>query len=160
LKLLGVTQGDEVIVPALTCAPTWMAVCRTGATPVPVDADAGTLMLDTAKVRVALSRKTKAIVPVNLFGHPADLQGLSRIAAGVNAALVEDNAQAHGARVGTQRTGSFGLVLPDKKPGSPWRWGSHHDPFHEVGGRGRAISKLRFGQTVLSCRDGCQFEAG
>lgn len=110
LKILGVGEGDEVIVPALTCAPTWMAVSRTGATVVPVDADAKTFNIDTHKIEQVVSLKTKVIMPVNLYGRPADLRAILTIANQKKCFVIEDNAQGHGASIHGQKTGSFGLI--------------------------------------------------
>ncbi len=110
LASLGVGPGDEVIVPALTCAPTWMAVSKAGAVPVPVDADETTFNIDVRKINAAIGAKTKAIVPVNLYGMPADLKAISIIANAKRIFVVEDNAQAHGGKIGEKKTGSFGVV--------------------------------------------------
>src|SRR5436190_969640 len=110
LKALGIGTGDEVIVPALTCSPTWMAVCRTGAVPVPVDAKESSFNIDESAIKVAVSAKTKAIIPVNLYGRPADLSSIQSIAKSSNLAVIEDNAQAHGASILGKQTGSFGLI--------------------------------------------------
>lgn len=90
LVALGVGAGDEVIVPALTAVPTAAAVCATGATPVPVDVDAESACLDLAAARDAVTGRTKVVVPVHLYGRPADLPDLG-------VPVVEDAAQAHGA---------------------------------------------------------------
>ncbi|HWA33438.1 MAG TPA: DegT/DnrJ/EryC1/StrS family aminotransferase [Cyclobacteriaceae bacterium] len=110
LSALGVGPGDEVIVPAFTCAPTWMAVSKTGARLVPVDADTATFNIDVGKISGAVTSKTKAIVPVNLYGTPADLPAIVELAASEEIFVVEDNAQAHGAMIGSQKTGSFGVI--------------------------------------------------
>lgn len=110
LKVLGVSQGDEVIVPAFTCAPTWMAVSRTGATPVAVEVDAKSFNIDATKIEQAVTSKTKAIVPVNLFGRPANFFEILTVARQRNIIVVEDNAQGHGANVGGKKTGSFGSI--------------------------------------------------
>ena len=109
LMVSGVGEGDEVIVPALTCSPTWMAVSRTGATLVPVDCDANTCNIDVQKIVPASSSKTKAIVPVNLYGRPANLPDILKVA-NQNCFVVEDNAQGQGARIRGQMTGSFGII--------------------------------------------------
>ncbi len=94
LAVLGVGPGDEVIVPAHTAVPTASAVCATGAVPVPVDVDARTAVIDPASVRAARSERTRAIVPVHLYGHPAPVREL---VAEFGLPVVEDAAQAHGA---------------------------------------------------------------
>jgi dTDP-4-amino-4,6-dideoxygalactose transaminase len=91
LRALGVGPGDEVIVPALTAVPTAAAVCATGATPVFADVDAVTATLDPAAAEAARTERTKAVIPVHLYGHPATIPDLPGVA------VVEDAAQAHGA---------------------------------------------------------------
>ena len=93
LVAMGVGPGDEVIVPAFTAVPTASAVCALGAIPVPVDVDAHTAAIDADAVRAAVTDRTRAIVPVHLYGRPADLSGLADLAIPV----LEDAAQAHGA---------------------------------------------------------------
>ena len=110
LKVLGVGQGDEVIVPAFTCAPTWMAVSRTGAAIVAVEVDEKSFNMDVTKIGQAVTSKTKAILPVNLFGRPAALFKMLAVAKEKNIFVVEDNAQGQGANVGGKKTGSFGFI--------------------------------------------------
>ena len=98
LAALGVGPGDEVIVPAATFVATWLAVSRVGATPVPVAVDDATLTLDPVALEAAITERTRAIVPVHLYGHPADLDAIARIARGHGLPVVDDAAQAHGAR--------------------------------------------------------------
>ena len=108
LRACGVGPGDEVIAPALTFFATIEAIVHAGATPVLVDVDSDTLTLDVDAVRGALSPRTRAIVPVHLFGHPADCDPLLALAREHGLALVEDAAQAHGARDRGRRCGSLG----------------------------------------------------
>jgi dTDP-4-amino-4,6-dideoxygalactose transaminase len=110
LVALGVGPGDEVIVPALTCAPTWMAISKAGARPVAVDANPTTFNIDVGRLAAAISSKTKVIIPVNLYGRPADLPAIMQVAASKKIFVVEDNAQAHGAMIGQKMTGSFGIM--------------------------------------------------
>jgi dTDP-4-amino-4,6-dideoxygalactose transaminase len=95
LDAVGVRSGDEVVVPAFTAVPTAAAVCALGAIPVPVDVDAGTAAIDPDAVRAALTPATRAIVPVHLYGRPADSEVAALSALGLP--IVEDAAQAHGA---------------------------------------------------------------
>lgn len=104
----GVGPGDEVIVPAYTWIATWLAVSRTGATPVPVDADPATYNIDAELIRAAIGERTVAIVPVHLRGEPADMETISAIAAEAGLLVVEDAAQAHGARCNGKRVGGIG----------------------------------------------------
>lgn len=108
LRALGVGPGDEVIVPALTFAGTAQAVLHCGALPRLVDVDPASRCIDVAAVADALGPRTAAIVPVHLFGHPADMPALMALAARHGLAVVEDCAQSHGADLDRRPLGSFG----------------------------------------------------
>jgi dTDP-4-amino-4,6-dideoxygalactose transaminase len=108
LRALGVGPGDEVLVPAMTAVATWMAVSQIGAVPVGVDIEAERNGMDPAKAAAAIGRRTRALVAVHLFGRPADIEPLLEVASAANIPLVEDAAQAHGARLAGQRVGSLG----------------------------------------------------
>jgi dTDP-4-amino-4,6-dideoxygalactose transaminase len=108
LRAAGVGPGDEVITVAHTAVPTVCAVERAGATPVLVDIDPTTYTISPAAVEAAISPRTKALLPVHLYGHPADLHSLSSIAQHHNLLLIEDCAQAHGARDDGRLVGTFG----------------------------------------------------
>ncbi|HZF81620.1 MAG TPA: aminotransferase class I/II-fold pyridoxal phosphate-dependent enzyme, partial [Rubrivivax sp.] len=108
LQAVGVTAGDEVIVPANTYIATWLAVSHLGATPVPVEPDAETFNIDPTRVEAAITPRTRAILPVHLYGQPADLAPILDIAARHGLRVVEDGAQAHGARYAGQRIGAHG----------------------------------------------------
>ncbi len=110
LQALEIGEGDEVIVPSNTCIPTWLAVSATGARVVPVEPDINTYNIDPSKIAPAITSRTKAIVPVHLYGHPCDMNGIMNIAKRRKLFVVEDNAQAHGASFDGRRTGSFGIV--------------------------------------------------
>lgn len=113
LVAAGIGQGDEVITTPLTAAFGVLAIERAGATAVFVDIDPVTFCLDPKKITAALTPKTKAILPVHLYGQPADIQGIQRAlkTAGRTDVLVfEDACQAHGAKIGANRVGSFGLA--------------------------------------------------
>jgi dTDP-4-amino-4,6-dideoxygalactose transaminase len=105
----GVGPGDEVITSALTAVATVVAIEATGARVVLADIDPETYTLDTSEVERRLTPRTKAIVPVHLYGHPADLEALATIAACRGLEIVEDACQAHGATYRGKRVGSFGL---------------------------------------------------
>jgi len=107
LKAHGVGQRDEVIVPANTYIATWLAVTHAGARPVPVEPDSQTLNLDPALVEQAISPRTRAILPVHLYGMPADMDPLLDVARRHGLAVIEDAAQAHGARYKGRRVGSL-----------------------------------------------------
>jgi dTDP-4-amino-4,6-dideoxygalactose transaminase len=107
LRAYGIGPGDEVIVPAHTFIATWLAVQTAGATPVPVDVDAVTRNIDAAAVARALSSRTRAIVPVHLYGLPVDMAPLLALARERGIAVIEDAAQAHGARCHGRRAGAL-----------------------------------------------------
>ncbi len=98
LLSLGIGKGDEVIVPAFTYIASALAVSYTGAKPVFVDIEENTYNIDTGKIEKAITKKTKAIMPVHLYGHPVDMGPLIKIACKYNLKIIEDCAQAHGAK--------------------------------------------------------------
>lgn len=104
----GVKAGDEVIVPSFTFAATANSVALTAATPVFADIDPATFCLDPESVRAAVTERTVGIMPVHLYGHPANMPALQEIAAEHDLQIFEDAAQAHGASLYDQPVGSFG----------------------------------------------------
>lgn len=110
LHTLGIGPGDEVIIPNLTFAATAHTVIQTGASPVLVDVEPDTWCLDPVAVRRAISTKTRAIMPVHLFGHPADMTAINAIAREHNLAVIEDAAEAHGATLDGKKVGALGMV--------------------------------------------------
>jgi len=108
LLAAGVGAGDEVIVPSFTFAATGNSVALTGGTPVFVDIEPETFTLDPEAVAAAITPKTKGILPVHLYGHPARMRELEALAAERGIALYEDAAQAHGASLDGRPVGSFG----------------------------------------------------
>lgn len=108
LTACGVRPGDEVVTVSMTCAPTASGVLQAGAVPVLVDVDPRTLTMDPQRAEDAVTSRTKAVVPVHLYGRPADLGALSDLARRKGLALVEDCAQAHGAAWGGRPAGSWG----------------------------------------------------
>lgn len=110
LLALGISPGDEVIVPTVTFVATANAVTYCGATPVFADSDLQTWNLDVADVERKITVRTKAIIAVHLYGHPADMEALAILAKKHGIALVEDAAEAHGAEVLGRRAGSLGDV--------------------------------------------------
>ncbi len=111
LRALGVGAGDECIVPANTFIATAEAVSRAGATPVLVDcADDGTYLIDTDAVEAALTPRTRAIIPVHLYGQAAPVERLLRLATNIGAWVVEDAAQSQGARRADTSAGALGHV--------------------------------------------------
>ena len=110
LRSLGIGRGDEVVTVSHTALATIAAVIATGATPVLVDVDAGTYTIDPATIEEALTPKTRAIIAVHLYGHPADLNALGAIVKRHKLHLIEDCAQAAGARYRTHCVGSIGDI--------------------------------------------------
>ncbi|MCE5323147.1 DegT/DnrJ/EryC1/StrS family aminotransferase [bacterium] len=108
LLALGIGSGDEVIVPSNTFIATAAAVSHTGAKPVFVDCDPETYCIDCAKICSAITDKTKAIMPVHLYGHPADMDAIMSIARGSGLKVIEDCAQAHGTHYKSKQVGSIG----------------------------------------------------
>lgn len=108
LHAMGVVNGDEVIVPSNTYIATWLAVSHCGAIPVPVEPDELTYNIDHRKIESAITSKTKVIIPVHLYGQPADLDPIIEIAQKHDLLVLEDAAQAHGARYKGRRIGSHG----------------------------------------------------
>lgn len=108
LKAMGIGLGDEVIVPSNTYIATWLAVSYAGATPVPVEPDPLTYNLDPARIEAAVTERTRAIMPVHLYGQPADMDPILEIAKLHGLRVIEDAAQAHGARYKGKRVGTLG----------------------------------------------------
>ena len=108
LKALGVGGGDEVIVPSNTYIATALAVTYVGATPVFVEPDIRTFNIDPSRIEEAITEKTKAIMPVHLYGQPCDMDPIMEIAKKYGLFVVEDCAQAHGATYKGKVIGSFG----------------------------------------------------
>lgn len=108
LRALGVQPGDEVIVPSNTYIATWLGVTQAGATPVPVEPDPGTYNIDPYRIEAAVTPRTRAILPVHLYGQSADMAPIRHIAEAHGLLVLEDAAQAHGASYRDQRTGALG----------------------------------------------------
>lgn len=108
LRAMNIGPGDEVIVPSNTYIATWLAVSYAGATPVPIEPDLSTYNLDPARLEKAITSRTKAIMPVHLYGLPADMDSINEVAVKYGLKVIEDAAQAHGARYKGARAGSLG----------------------------------------------------
>lgn len=108
LKALDIGPGDEVIVPANTYIATWLAVTHVGATPVPVEPDPRTYNLDPSRIAAAITARTRAVMPVHLYGQPADMAPILTVARQHGLKVVEDGAQSHGATYRGQRLGAHG----------------------------------------------------
>lgn len=110
LKALNITKGDEIIVPSNTYIATALAASYVGATPVFVEPNAQTYNIDPANIEAAITPRTKAIMPVHLYGQACEMDAIIAIAKKHNLFVIEDNAQAHGATFNGKITGSFGNV--------------------------------------------------
>lgn len=108
LRAYGIGEGDEVIVPANTYIATWLAVSYAGAVPIPVEPDSRTYNLDPQQIQAAITSRTRAIMPVHLYGQPADMDPILEIAHQHGLKVIEDAAQAHGARYKGRPTGNLG----------------------------------------------------
>jgi dTDP-4-amino-4,6-dideoxygalactose transaminase len=110
LKALNIEQGDEVIVPSNTYIATWLAVSAVGAIPVPVEPNVETYNINPVLIKERISSRTKAIIPVHLYGQCCEMDAILKIAHAHKLAVIEDNAQAHGATHNGKPAGSFGDI--------------------------------------------------
>lgn len=108
LRAYGIGDGDEVIVPSNTFIATWLAVSQVGARVVPVEPIDETCNIDPARIEAAITSRTRAIMPVHLYGQPADMDPINSIAKMYGLRVIEDAAQAHGARYHGRRVGGLG----------------------------------------------------
>jgi dTDP-4-amino-4,6-dideoxygalactose transaminase len=108
LRAYGVGPGDEVVTVANTFIATGEAILLCGARPVYVDVDPDTFTMDPGHLEAAITKRTKVVLPVHLYGHPAPMEAIGEIAARHGLPVLEDAAQAHGARDGGRRAGSLG----------------------------------------------------
>ena len=108
LRVLGVSAGDEVLVPALSWISTSEVVATMGATPVFVDVAPDTYAIDTSLLEEKITPRTKAIIPVHLYGHPADMPAIMALAEKHDLRVIEDCAQAHGAAIQGKKVGTWG----------------------------------------------------
>ncbi|MGO9145902.1 MAG: DegT/DnrJ/EryC1/StrS family aminotransferase [Desulfomonilia bacterium] len=108
LRALEIGAGDEVIVPTNTFIATWLAISYAGAVPVPVEPDERTYNIDCRLIERAITDKTRAIIPVHLYGQPTDMDRIHAIAMKHGLHIIEDAAQAHGARYKGKRVGGLG----------------------------------------------------
>ncbi len=110
LRGLGIGAGDEVVTVSHTFFATAESISLTGARPVFVDVDPSTLLMDATKLKAAITERTKAIVPVHLYGHPCDMDAVNAVAKAHGLHVIEDAAQAHGAKWRGRRAGSMGDI--------------------------------------------------
>lgn len=108
LEAYGIGEGDEVIVPSNTFIATWLAVSQVGAVPIPVEPDINNYNIDPNLISAFITNNTRAIIPVHLYGQPADMKPIMEIAEKYNLLVIEDAAQAHGASYRGSRVGSLG----------------------------------------------------
>jgi dTDP-4-amino-4,6-dideoxygalactose transaminase len=108
LRAMEISPGDEVIVPANTYIATWLAVTHAGTIPIPVEPDEKTYNIDPEQIEAAITPKTKAIVAVHLYGQPANMDLINKIAKRYQLRVIEDASQAHGARYKGRRVGGLG----------------------------------------------------
>jgi dTDP-3-amino-3,4,6-trideoxy-alpha-D-glucose transaminase len=107
LRAWGIGPGDEVIVPSQTFVATWLAVSHVGATPVEVDIDPDTVLIDVSCIEAAITARTRAIIPVHLFGQTAEMDAIMALAKRFKLKVIEDSAQAHGAQLSGRRAGTL-----------------------------------------------------
>lgn len=110
LIAMGIRAGDEVLVPSFTFAASANSIAIVGATPVFVDIDPDTFCMDPDAAEAAITPRTRAIMPVHLYGHPAAMDRIGALATRHNLQIIEDSAQAHGAKFNDQPVGSFGAT--------------------------------------------------
>lgn len=108
LAALGIKEGDEVIVPDFSFIATANAVKHAGATPVFADIDPFSLCISVDEIRKKITSRTKAIMPVHIYGHPADMPAINALANDYNLFVIEDAAEAHGSAINEKKTGSWG----------------------------------------------------
>lgn len=108
LRALGIGAGDEVLVPSNTFIATWLAVTQAGAKPIPVEPDVATFNIDASGIKEKISGRTRAIIPVHLYGQCCDMGVILDLAEKFNLAVIEDAAQAHGAKYKGIKAGGFG----------------------------------------------------
>lgn len=156
LRAMDIGQDDEVIVPSNTFIATWLAVSYAGAMPVPVEPKETTYNIDPDRIESAITEKTKAIMPVHLYGQPADMDPVLKIAAKYNLQVIEDAAQAHGAVYKGKRTGGLGNAAgfsfyPGKNLGAFGDGGAvtTNDPL--IAGEVRRLSN--YGSHIKYCHD-------
>lgn len=108
LRAYGIGDGDEVIIPSNTYIATWLAVSYAGARPTPVEPDPATYNIDPARIESAITARTRAILPVHLYGQTVDMDAILAVARRHNLKVIEDAAQAHGAACKRKQAGALG----------------------------------------------------
>lgn len=160
LRACGIGEGDEVIVPSNTFIATWLAVSAVGATPVPVEPNEATFNIEAAQIRDALTSRTRAVIPVHLYGQPVDLDPILSLARDANVRVIEDAAQAHGALYKGKRVGGHSDAVcwsfyPGKNLGALGDGGAVTTNDTDLGERIRVIgnygSTVRYVHQVQGC---------
>lgn len=144
LRAYGIGPGDEVIVPSNTFIATWLAVSYCGATPIAVEPNEGTYNINPARIEAVITPRTKAIIPVHLYGQPAEMESIIALARRHNLKVIEDAAQAQGAVYQGQRTGRLGTAAafsfyPGKNLGALGDAGAVTTDDDELAGRLRML---------------------
>jgi dTDP-4-amino-4,6-dideoxygalactose transaminase len=152
-RALDIGPGDEVIVPAMTFASTAFGVSLAGARPVLVDVRPEDALIDPGKIEAAVTPRTKAIIPVHLYGQCADMEAVCAIAARYSLAVIEDAAQAHGAVHTGKRAGSLGDIgcfsfYPGKNLGAYGDGGSRDDSPPRSRGAAGGAAELRLAAEI------------
>jgi len=151
IRSSGLGKNDEIIVPANTYIATWLAISNAGCTLVPVEPDRLTHTLDVHVIENHISQKTRAIMPVHLYGHPCDMTAIMDIAKKRDLVVIEDNAQAHGAMWDGKVTGSFGTInatsfYPTKNLGAIGDGGAVTTSDHALADKVRQLRNYGFSQ--------------
>ena len=162
LLALGVGAGDEVIVPSNTYIATWLAVSQCGATPVPVEPDEATYNIDPMRIEAAITPRTKVILPVHLYGQPADMDSILTMARKHGLKVLEDGAQAHGASYKGKHIGAHGDVVawsfyPSKNLGAYGDGGAITTNDLEIAERIRVLGN--YGSRVKYVNEICGFNS-
>lgn len=155
LRACDIGEGDEVITVSHTAVATVAAIELCGATPVLVDIDPDTYTIDPSQVGAAVTRWTKAVIPVHLYGHPADMECIMRIAERHDLRVIEDCGQSHGASVGGRMTGSWGHAAafsfyPTKNLGALGDGGMVVTEDHDVADRARLLRQYGWRHRYVS----------
>jgi dTDP-4-amino-4,6-dideoxygalactose transaminase len=154
MRAVGVGEGDEVVTAANTCVPTVAGIALAGATPVLADVDPGTLTLDPESVRAAIGRRTRALVPVHLYGRCADMTALVALAREHGLLVVEDAAQSHGARCEPPGDAVAYSFYPTKNLGALGDAGAVVTNDAEVAARARSLRQYGQEAGVSTARSG------
>jgi dTDP-4-amino-4,6-dideoxygalactose transaminase len=158
LRAWDIGPGDEVIVPSNTYIATWLAVSHVGATPVPVEPDSSTFNIDPERISAAITPRTKAIAPVHLYGQTADMDPIMKLAESHGIRVMEDAAQAQGAKYRGRRSGSLGHAAghsfyPTKNLGALGDGGAITTDDDELADRVRVLrnygSRVRYHNEVM-----------